>query len=79
MDCAHSIELLSDFRDGVLEEAELTGVRTHLTDCPPCACVYEDLNLIVVTAGELHEFYEISFPDEDVLWLRLNWNGRIIH
>ena len=79
MDCPESLGLLSDLRDGALGEVEQGQVREHLSCCPPCACIYDDLVLIVVTAVELRRYEEISFPDEDVLWQRLSTNGLIIH
>jgi predicted anti-sigma-YlaC factor YlaD len=71
MDCIGIIELLSDFRDDALDGEEYTLVRVHLIDCPPCADVYSELTIIVVAAADLRDNAGIHFPDENILWQRL--------
>jgi anti-sigma factor ChrR (cupin superfamily) len=80
MDCAKSLELLSEFRDGALDEAGRMEVKTHLTLCGPCADVFDDLDSIVLAATALRSSeQEIAFPDERVIWQRMNFAGRTIH
>jgi hypothetical protein len=79
MDCARSIELLSDFHDGALNATDQAEVRAHLCVCQPCAFVLEELNVIVVAADGLRLEPGISFPDETVLWQRIEISKRIIH
>ncbi|MGH9901450.1 MAG: anti-sigma factor family protein [Pyrinomonadaceae bacterium] len=79
MDCLKSLELLSDYHDGVLDETNETGVRMHLTACPGCTDVFRDLDSIVVAATLLHEEGTIPFPDEDALWRRMNLTTGPIH
>ena len=71
MDCAKSIELLSDFRDGWLDQEEQEQVRVHLITCTPCVQVYRDLDTIVITAKVFCTEQEIVFPDETALWERM--------
>lgn len=79
MDCAKSLAMLSDFRDGALNEEEREGVRQHLTLCRPCAGVFRDLDTIVVAATVLREEPGITFPDEHVIWQRMSLAKRHIH
>lgn len=79
MDCGRSLELLSDFREGSLEEPERVEVREHLDACRPCANIFQDLDLIVVTAQEIRTVEDFTFPDEDALWQRIYSGGRPIH
>lgn len=81
MDCAKSLELLSDFRDGALDEVWQVEVRTHLTSCGPCADVFHELDIIILAATALRssEHDAIAFPDENAIWQRMNFAGRTIH
>ncbi len=79
MDCAKSLELLSDFRDGVLEETLSMEVKTHLGLCRPCAGVFQDLDTIVLAATALRTDPAISFPEEQVIWQRMSLSKGPIH
>jgi hypothetical protein len=80
MDCAKSIELLSDFRDGALEEALYVEVQTHLAVCNPCAGIFRDLDTIVLAAATLRaEGPSMAFPDEQVIWQRMSIGRGTIH
>ena len=79
MECEKSLELLSEFREGALDEPEQVFVSTHLAECTPCRGVFVDLDLIVSTARTPNDAEAISFPDEQAMWRRLNIEGRRIH
>ncbi len=79
MDCAKSLELLSEYRAGSLEETEVVFVRTHLSSCKDCHGVFEDLNLIVQAALTLRNQNGIAYPDENAVWQRLPLGKNIIH
>ncbi|HEV2704722.1 MAG TPA: zf-HC2 domain-containing protein [Pyrinomonadaceae bacterium] len=80
MDCKESIERLSAFHDGELDEHGRSEVSNHLSDCPPCAGLYADLDNIIVAASALSIEGSISYPDEEALWQRLRLgSGGIIH
>jgi predicted anti-sigma-YlaC factor YlaD len=72
MDCANSLELLSEFRDGRLGEGDRTLVSAHLAICPPCMGIFKDLNSIVAAATSFLSEDGIAFPDELVVWQRLS-------
>jgi hypothetical protein len=78
MDCARSIELLSDYDAGFLGDDDKLFVITHLSTCADCDGVFRDLKLIVQTALAMRSENGIAYPDEEVLWQRLSAN-RIIH
>ena len=78
MDCARSIELLSEYSAGSLGEDESVYVRTHLAACADCDGVFKDLKLIVQTALSMRNENGIAYPDEELLWQRLS-AGRIVH
>lgn len=78
MDCARSIELLSDYSADVLGENDKIFVTTHLLDCVDCKGVFEDLRLIVQTATLLRAENGLAYPDEELLWARVT-ASRIVH
>ena len=79
MDCEKSIEMLSDFHDGDLNEGGRIEVSTHLAECRPCAGLYRDLDSIVLAARSLRAEPGISFPDEEALWQRMRLASGTIH
>ena len=78
MDCAKSIELLSDYDAGLLGADDKLFVITHLSACADCDGVFRDLKLIVQTALAMRSENGIAYPDEEGLWQRLSAN-RIVH
>jgi hypothetical protein len=79
MECAESVALLSDFREGTLNEMLLLEVHAHLAACPPCMGVFSDLETIVVAASGLRADQHITFPDETALWQRMGIAKRTMH
>jgi predicted anti-sigma-YlaC factor YlaD len=80
MDCAKYLELLSDYCDGTLDDETRALVQTHLGECLPCDGIRRDLDSIVRTAVILRsESTSISYPDEQLIWQRLNLSKQIIH
>ncbi|HEX8097118.1 MAG TPA: zf-HC2 domain-containing protein [Pyrinomonadaceae bacterium] len=72
MDCAESLALLSEYRDGSLERGRRAEVGSHLSRCSPCEGIYQELDVIAVAANTLRVEPGIGFPDEDSLWQRLD-------
>jgi hypothetical protein len=72
MDCAKSLELLSEFRDGLLADGDRTLISAHLAICPPCMGIFKDLDSIVAAATSFLSEDGIAFPDEMVIWQRLS-------
>ena len=79
MDCAESLGMLSDFRDGSLEEQHRSLVSQHLSLCPPCMGVFQDIESIIVTAGGFRTEDGISYPDENTVWERITITKRTVH
>ena len=78
MDCAKSIELLSEYSAGSLAGDDQIFITTHLSACADCDGVFRDLKLIVQTALAMRNENGIAYPDEDGLWQRLSAN-RVVH
>ena len=78
MDCARSIELLSDYDAGLLGDEEILFIKTHLLGCADCDGVFKDLQLIVQTAYAMRSENGIAYPDEEALWQRVSVR-RIVH
>jgi hypothetical protein len=78
MDCARSVELLSDCDAGLLGEDDKPLVITHLSACADCDGVFGDLKLIVQIAFAMRSENGFAYPDEEVLWQRLSVN-HIVH
>ena len=78
MDCAKSIELLSDYDAGLLGDDDKLLVITHLSACADCDGVFQDLKLIVQTALAMRSENGIAYPDEEVLWQKVSVR-RIVH
>lgn len=79
MDCEKSIEMLSDYHDGALDEGWRVEISLHLAGCGPCAGLYGDLDIIIVAANSLSIEQSISFPDEELLWQRLKLADAGVH
>lgn len=79
VECEKSLEMLSDYRDGLLGDDERTLVSKHLSKCPPCDGIYKDLDSIILTAIVLRLEEGVQFPDEEAIWQRLSIGTRTIH
>jgi anti-sigma factor RsiW len=79
MDCAEYLSLLSDYRDGALDDGNRSRISEHLDGCPPCKCVSADIETIVTTARGFRTEDGISYPDEEVFWQRITVTTRTIH
>ncbi|HYE64899.1 MAG TPA: zf-HC2 domain-containing protein [Pyrinomonadaceae bacterium] len=79
IDCARSLELLSDYLADDLNQVDQDLVKTHLAVCPPCTGVLQDLNSIRMAATILRMEGNISFPDENAVWQRLGLAKGPIH
>jgi hypothetical protein len=80
MECEESVALLSELHAGAIEESTALLIRRHLADCPPCCGVFEDLQIIVVTASTLGQTSDgLEFPDEDAVWQRISIAKRTVH
>lgn len=76
MDCEISVALLSDYHEGILGEDDHGEVQAHLAICITCADVFNEIQMIVITAGGLCDGPCLTFPDENVIWQRLSIKNR---
>ena len=79
MNCEESLDLLSLFHDGELAEPTQVQVRSHLDDCPDCAHIFHELDLIVHAATLVQNEDDINFPDENIIWQRIAKRQRTVH
>ena len=78
MKCEESLVLLSELHAGNVEENTATLIYQHLTECPPCNDVFEDIKTIIISAGALRNGAEgLTFPHENAIWQRLTLVKRI--
>jgi anti-sigma factor RsiW len=59
--CVEVVELVTDYLEGVLPEAEARRLEGHLEICPGCSEYLEQLRAI---AGSLRGLTDESFPAE---------------
>jgi Putative zinc-finger len=78
MDCARSIELLSEYTAGSLGEADSVFVRTHLSACLDCTGILQELTLIIQAAAAMRSENGVAYPDEEIFWQRLSAR-RVVH
>jgi anti-sigma factor RsiW len=59
--CVHVVELVTDYLEGALPEADARRLERHLGTCPGCTEYLQQLRKI---AGSLRGLTEESFPPE---------------
>ena len=70
MNCEKCQELLSDFLDDALSQADHATLSTHLEECLHCYAVRDELHSIINVCRE-HRGEYVSPPNERALWLRI--------
>jgi hypothetical protein len=70
MNCEKCQELLSDFLDGALSDAEHHLVSAHMEECLECFHVRSELDEIVSFCRDTRGQYDAP-PNERALWLRI--------
>jgi hypothetical protein len=70
MNCEKCQELLSDFLDDAMNEAERATFSAHLEECLPCYNVHAEMNSIVSFCRESRGQYDAP-PNDQALWLRI--------
>ncbi len=59
--CVHLVELVTDYLDGTLPDAQAQRLERHLGTCPGCTAYLEQLRAV---AGSLRGVTDESFPPE---------------
>jgi anti-sigma factor RsiW len=59
LECVEVVELVTDYLEGVLSEAEARRLERHLDTCPGCTEYLQQLRAI---AGSLRGLTDDSFP-----------------
>lgn len=71
MNCEQCQGKLSSFLDSELDEASCAAVREHLSACPTCGSVCEDLAMLV-DVSSLEQDENAVPPNPQALWCRIN-------
>ena len=59
--CTEEVELITDYLEGALPDAQRARLEVHLETCPGCTEYLEQMRTI---AGSLGELREDQLPDE---------------
>ncbi|MDT5122714.1 MAG: hypothetical protein QOC96_2196 [Acidobacteriota bacterium] len=70
MNCEKCQELLSEFLDDAMNEAERATFSAHLEECLPCYNAHAEMNSIVSFCRDCRGDYDAP-PNESALWLRI--------
>lgn len=70
MNCEKCQEILSDFLDDAMSDADRATFNAHLEECLPCFNVHAELNSIVSYCRDHRGEYDAP-PNETALWLRI--------
>lgn len=55
MTCRELVDVITDYLEGTLPEADRVRFEEHLADCPYCATYLEQMWTTIATLGELGE------------------------
>jgi anti-sigma factor RsiW len=55
IDCADFVELITDYLDGALSEADRTRIDAHLSECPGCTNALAQWRAVVRLSGRVSE------------------------
>ena len=55
MTCAELVDLVTDYLEGTLSEAERARFDAHLAECPMCRVHLDRMHRIIRELGALHE------------------------
>jgi anti-sigma factor RsiW len=59
--CAELVEIVTDYLEGTMQQAELRRFEAHLDECPYCVNYLEQMRQTIAALGELSE--ESIAPD----------------
>ena len=55
MTCRELVDVITDYLEGALPEADRARVEQHLGECPYCVSYLDQMRATIVTLGELRE------------------------
>jgi anti-sigma factor RsiW len=55
MTCEHLVELVTDYLEGALSEADRARFDEHIAECPMCQVHLERMRRLIRELGALHE------------------------
>jgi anti-sigma factor RsiW len=63
--CNELVEVVTDYLDGAMTDADARRLEEHLTTCPGCASVIEQFRIILRVSGRLGEADVERLPDAE--------------
>ena len=63
--CNELVEVVTDYLDGSMTDADARRLEEHLTTCPGCASVIEQFRIILRVSGRLGEADVERLPDAE--------------
>jgi anti-sigma factor RsiW len=55
MTCTELVEVITDYIEGTLPEADRVRFEEHLTECPHCGTYLDQMRRTIATLGQLRE------------------------
>ncbi|HAF25034.1 MAG TPA: hypothetical protein DCK93_19370 [Blastocatellia bacterium] len=71
MNCKNCEEMLSEFLDASLDDAQRLSLGLHLRECIPCDSLRIELT-VIITLGRKLRSVQVVPPNADALWARLS-------
>jgi predicted anti-sigma-YlaC factor YlaD len=63
--CAIFVEMVTDYLDGTISPDMRARVEDHLSICPGCTSILEQIRHVIKLAGQLSEEDVVALPDAD--------------
>ncbi|HSJ51902.1 MAG TPA: zf-HC2 domain-containing protein [Actinomycetota bacterium] len=75
MNCRTLVELVTDYLEGALGDAERTAVEAHLAQCDGCTNYLEQIRTTIRVTGHLHEEQIPAEAREPLLRVFRDWTA----
>jgi len=73
MNCRSLVELVTDYLEGALPEAERAAVEEHLAGCENCSAYLEQMRVTIALTGRLTEDTIPEDGREELIGVFLAW------
>ena len=78
IDCIELVELVTDYLDAVLADADSIRFEHHVGICPGCAEIVEQFRAVIVATGALRPADAVAVPPatrDQLLGIFRDWRG----
>jgi anti-sigma factor RsiW len=73
--CRQAVELVTDYLEGALPEADRKRFEAHLKGCPHCTAYLEQMRLTIVAAGQVEPEQLAPRARNDLIRLYRQWQA----